>query len=78
MELSPRLSLRRAKTACPEATLANSLDRGSSLGCKTEEITGAPDPKHISTSYVERQNLTMRNSKEKREPVKLVYKVGVG
>ena len=23
-------------------------------------MTGAPDPKHISTSYVERQNLTMR------------------
>jgi hypothetical protein len=28
-ELSPRLSLRRAKTACPEPTPANSLDRGS-------------------------------------------------
>ena len=24
------------------------------------EIEGKPDPKHISTSYVERQNLTMR------------------
>ena len=23
-------------------------------------ITGRPDPKHISTSYIERQNLTMR------------------
>ena len=30
------------------------------LGCKVEEITGTPNPKHISTSYVERQNLTMR------------------
>jgi len=30
------------------------------IGCISKEITGAPDAKHISTSYVERQNLTMR------------------
>jgi IS1 family transposase len=30
------------------------------IGCKREGISGSPDPKHISTSYVERQNLTMR------------------
>jgi IS1 family transposase len=29
-------------------------------GSKTFCCTGNPDPKHISTSYVERQNLTMR------------------
>jgi IS1 family transposase len=30
------------------------------IGCKRDAISGAPDPKHISTSYIERQNLTMR------------------
>jgi hypothetical protein len=30
------------------------------IGIRSEEITGNPDPKHVSTSYVERQNLTMR------------------
>ena len=30
------------------------------LGTKREAVTGSPDPKHVSTSYVERQNLTMR------------------
>jgi IS1 family transposase len=28
--------------------------------CKKEAIIGDPDPKHISTSYIERQNFTMR------------------
>src|SRR6267378_6854275 len=30
------------------------------VGTRTEKITGNPDPKHVSTSYVERANLTMR------------------
>ena len=30
------------------------------IGVKCETVTGDPDSKHISTSYVERQNLTMR------------------
>jgi hypothetical protein len=30
------------------------------IGTKKVVVTGDPDPKHISTSYVERSNLTMR------------------
>lgn len=30
------------------------------IGCESKVVLGDPDPKHISTSYVERQNLTMR------------------
>lgn len=29
-------------------------------GCEKRQMIGCPDPKHISTSYIERQNLTMR------------------
>lgn len=32
------------------------------LGAQKHNVTGDPDPKHISTSYAERQNLTMRMS----------------
>jgi len=30
------------------------------IGARKSEITGQPDPAHVSTSYVERANLTMR------------------
>jgi IS1 family transposase len=30
------------------------------IGCDMKTISGVPDPKHVSTSFVERQNLTMR------------------
>jgi IS1 family transposase len=30
------------------------------IGCEVKRISGKPDPAHISTSFVERQNLTMR------------------
>jgi IS1 family transposase len=30
------------------------------IGCEMKTVMGDPDPKHVSTSFVERQNLTMR------------------
>lgn len=30
------------------------------IGCDMKTVIGNPDPKHVSTSFVERQNLTMR------------------
>ena len=35
---------------------------GECIGIECRTVTGAPDPKHVSTSFVERQNLIMRMS----------------
>jgi IS1 family transposase len=46
--------------ASPEA--ARRYSPSECVGTRKQTITGNPDPKHVSTSYTERQNLTMRMS----------------
>jgi IS1 family transposase len=42
----------------PEA--ARRYNPSECIGTRKHKVTGNPDPKHVSTSYVERANLTMR------------------
>jgi IS1 family transposase len=44
--------------ASPEASRRYSPSECT--GTRSRKVTGDPDPRHVSTSYVERQNLTMR------------------
>jgi hypothetical protein len=32
------------------------------IGCEMKEVSGRPDPKYVSTSFVERQNWTVRGT----------------
>jgi IS1 family transposase len=43
----------------PEGALGR-YSPGECIGAEKRAVTGRPDPKHISTSYVERQNLNLR------------------
>jgi hypothetical protein len=44
----------------PSPEAARRYSPSECSGTRTHDITGNPDPKHVSTSYVERANLAMR------------------
>ncbi len=44
----------------PSESEARRYSPAKCIGCEMKTVIGDPDPKHVSTSYVERQNLTMR------------------
>lgn len=44
----------------PSKTVAGRYSPPACIGARKERISGSPDPKHVSTSFAERQNLTMR------------------
>ena len=60
-DLSRRLASMLIKLySNPQAGNENRYSPGECCGTRMERVTGDPDPKHVSTSFVERQNLSVR------------------
>jgi len=53
-------TLQKIYGASEETVTAKRYSPAKCIGCDMKVVSGNPDPQHISTSYVERQNLTMR------------------
>jgi IS1 family transposase len=58
IDYSMLIKLSGEPPAAPEA--ARRYSPSECVGTRTENITGNPDPKYVSTSYAEKANLTMR------------------
>jgi len=55
----------RVKLYTTDPALAGKYSPGECCGTRTQKVIGRPDEKHISTSDVERQNLTLRMSSKR-------------